>query len=131
MVEKVFWYDFKDDGTRRDYNEHNFGLIRHQTYHCAPKPGVVAMSVFIRMTGQAEFRELSRDGSAYMAWYRRPDGGDVVVAWTAEGTRRLSLSGQLETAVDLMGAARPVSDSIELTENPVYLVGRELKIGAP
>jgi len=131
VVEKVFWYDFKDDGTRRDYNEHNFGLVRHQTYHCAPKPGVVAMSVFIRMTGQTDFRELRRDGSAYTAWYRRPDGSDVVVAWTEAGSQRISLAGQLETAVDLMGATQPVSDSIELTENPVYLVGRKLKIGSP
>jgi hypothetical protein len=131
VVEKVFWYDFKDDGTRRDYNEHNFGLIRHQTYHCAPKPGVVAMSVFIRMTGQANFRELRRDGSAFTAWYRRPDGGDVAVAWTEAGSQRVSLAGQLETAVDLMGATQPISDSIELTENPVYLLGRKLKIGNP
>ena len=128
VVEKVFWYDFKDDGTRRDYNEHNFGLIRHQTYHCAPKPGVVAMSVFIPMTGGAEFRELRRDGPAYSAWYRRADGRDVVAAWTEEGSQRVSLSGKLETAVDMMGAAHPVSDPIELTENPLYLVGRELKI---
>jgi hypothetical protein len=131
VVEKVFWYDFKDDGTRRDYNEHNFGLIRHQTYHCAPKPGVVAMSVFIRMTGQANFRDLRRDGSAFTAWYRRPDGGDVAVAWTEAGSQRVSLAGQLETAVDLMGATQSLSDSIELTENPVYLVGRKLKIGNP
>ncbi len=129
VVEKVFWYDFKDDGTRRDYNEHNFGLIRHQTYHCAPKPGVVAMSVFIRMTGQTDFCELRRDGSVFTAWYRRPDGDDVVVAWTEARSQRVALSGQLETIVDLMGATRPVSDSIELTESPVYLAGRGLKIG--
>jgi len=129
LVEKVFWYDFKDDGTRRDYNEHNFGLIRHQTYGCAPKPGVVAMSVFIRMTGGAEFRELRREGPAYTAWYRRTDGTDVAVAWTEQGTQRVALSGKLDTIVDMMGAARPVADSIELTENPVYLAGRELEIG--
>ncbi|HUT88077.1 MAG TPA: glycosyl hydrolase [Thermoguttaceae bacterium] len=128
-VEKVFWYDFKDDGTRRDYNEHNFGLVRHQTYRCAPKPGVVAMSVFIRMTSRADFRELRRDGSAYTAWYRRPDGRDVVVAWTEAGSQRVSWVGKLETAVDIMGAAHAVSDSIELTENPVYLVGSGLRLG--
>ena len=49
-VEKVFWYDLKNDGLTREYNEHNFGLIHHQQYNCAPKPGIVAMSVFIRLT---------------------------------------------------------------------------------
>ena len=128
VVEKVFWYDFKDDGTKRDYNEHNFGLVRHQTYHCAPKPGVVAMSVFIRMTGGTEFRMLRSDGSIHTAWYRLTDGSDVVVAWAESGSQRILLGGNLETIVDLMGAPRPVSDSIELTEDPVYLTGQELEI---
>jgi hypothetical protein len=127
-VEKVFWYDFKDDGTRRDYNEHNFGLVRHQTYHCAPKPGVVAMSVFIRMTGGARFRKLHRDGSIHTAWYRRADGSDVVVAWTQSGSQRISLGGHLETTIDLMGAAREASDTVELTEDPIYLTGRKLEV---
>ena len=86
------------------------------------------MSVFIRMTGGAEFRELLRAGEAHLACYRRPDGSDVLVAWTEKGSQRVSLSGQLEAAVDIMGADRPLSDSVELTEDPVYLVGRALKI---
>jgi hypothetical protein len=128
IVEKVYWYDFKDDGTNRDYNEHNFGLIRHQTYDCAPKPGMVSMSTFIRMTGRAAFRELRQEGSIHLARYQRENGTDVVVAWTSEGARRVSLSGQLEGLVDLMGADQPASDSLELTEYPIYLVGRGLKI---
>ena len=77
VVDKVFWYDLKDDGLSREYNEHNFGLIHHQRFHCAPKPGIVAMSVFIRLTAGATFQELQRDGSLYSARYRRPDGSDV------------------------------------------------------
>ena len=34
-VEKVFWYDLKNDGLSREYNEHNFGLIHHQNLNCA------------------------------------------------------------------------------------------------
>ena len=130
VVEKVFWYDFKDDGTRRDYNEHNFGLIRHQTYNCAPKPGMVAMSVFIRMTGEATFRRLQRDGPAYVAWYNRTRGKDVAVAWTEEGTRSVVVSGQLDSAVDIMGADRPLARAMELTENAVYLVGENLQVNS-
>ncbi len=130
VVEKVFWYDFKDDGTRRDYNEHNFGLIRHQTYGCAPKPGVVAMSVFIRMTGEATFRRLQRDGPAYVAWYNRTRGKDVAVAWTEEGTRSVVVSGQLDSAVNIMGADRPLARAMELTENAVYLVGENLQVNS-
>ena len=86
------------------------------------------MSVFIRMTGGADFRELHRDGSVLTARYARPDGKNVLAAWTETGSRSATVAGQLETIVDLMGADRPVSGAIELTEDPLYLVGRELKV---
>jgi hypothetical protein len=40
VVDQVFWYDLKDDGLSREYNEHNFGLIHHQRFHCAPSQSV-------------------------------------------------------------------------------------------
>ena len=89
VVEKVFWYDLKDDGLAREYNEHNFGLIHHQQFHCAPKPGIVAMSVFIRLTAGATFQELHRDGHLYSARYGRPDGSDLLLIWTEHGRSRL------------------------------------------
>jgi hypothetical protein len=128
IVKKVFWYDFKDDGTKRDYNEHNFGLIRHQSYHCAPKPAVVALSVFIRLTGQAEFLDLQHDTGRYAARYRRPDGTDVMVVWAERGVGQISVSGRIDRQVDIMGESSPGSDVKKLTEDPVYLMGKELKV---
>lgn len=29
LVQKLFWYDYRDDGLRREYNEHNFGILHH------------------------------------------------------------------------------------------------------
>ena len=78
VVEKVFWYDLKDDGLARQYNEANFGLIRHQQYNGAPKPGMVATSVFIRMTGGAAFEGLRRRGPLHAASYRCADGRRVL-----------------------------------------------------
>ncbi len=130
LVEKVFWYDFKDDGTRRDYNEHNFGLVRHQTYNCAPKPGVVAMSVFIRMTGGAPFRQLQSSGSCYMARYERPDGRDVIVAWSATDVLDVKVTGHVDQVVDIMGADVGISKVDKLTLDPIYIVGKDLKVDA-
>ena len=56
IVEKVFWYDFKDDGLNRDDNESNFGVVRHHVYNCAPKPAAVALAVFLRLTHGAPLR---------------------------------------------------------------------------
>jgi hypothetical protein len=128
VVEKVYWYDLKDDGPRREYNEHNFGLIRHQQYNCAPKPGVVAMSVYIRIAGGATFRELKQQGAAYAASYRRPDGNDVLVAWTTGAPGKCAVTGQVREAVDLVGAPVDVEAGVVLTNSPLYLVGTDLSL---
>ena len=128
VVEKVFWYDLKDDGLLRDYNEHNFGLIHHQHFNCAPKPGIVAMSVFVHVTGGAEFLDLSQSGDAYAARYRRSDGRNVIVAWTGKGQANLRLKGKIAAAVDIMGGTlKPVAEW-ELNETPVYIVGDHLVV---
>jgi hypothetical protein len=127
VVEKVFWYDFKDDGTRRDYNEHNFGLVRHQSYNCAPKPGVVALSTLIRLTGGAEFQKLEQHGSLHVARYRRPGGQQVAVAWVTEGTAQVEWSGDIEAVVDLVGGEREVAAANQVGSQPVYVLGRHLR----
>ena len=131
QVEKVFWYDFKDDGTRRDYNEHNFGLVRHQSYNCAPKPGMVAMSVFVRMTGGARFVKLTHADTIYAAHYQQPDGNELVIAWTANRPKEIQITGQLQQVVDIVGATVPPSDVRQASRDPLYLVGRNLKISSP
>ncbi len=128
VVEKIFWYDFKDDGLNRRYNEHNFGLIHHQHFNCAPKPGIVALSVLIRMTAAAKFETLRHTGNVWSAVYRKSDGREVMVAWTDDETASVTLSGQAEAIFNMMGNSQPVSTSIELTGDPVYIVGKELKI---
>ncbi|HWI56453.1 MAG TPA: glycosyl hydrolase, partial [Bacillota bacterium] len=131
-VEKVFWYDLKDDGLTRDYNEHNFGLIRHERFNCAPKPGMVALSAFIRLTGGAEFKDLRRDNGLYLANYRRPDGSEVVLLWAEQGRRTVRIAGELGAVHDLMGnaVAAATAGVVEAGENPVYVSGRSLRIAA-
>lgn len=122
LVEKVFWYDLKDDGLRRDYNEHNFGLIHHQQFNCAPKPGIVAMSVFIRMTAGCQFQRLQRLGDGYAAWYGRSDGSQLAIGWTTVKPESLSALGEFNSAVDIMGRSIDLDSATSLTESPMYLL---------
>ena len=131
LVEKAFWYDLKDDGLSRDYNEHNFGLVHHQQFNCAPKPAVVAISVLIRMTGGAECIGTQRHGDIYVAKYRGDDDRHVLVAWTTRESGRLLLTKPPEAVYDMMGGQHQVSREVEISESPVYLVGRELEIETP
>lgn len=127
-VEKVHWYDFKDDGTDRTYNEANFGIVRHQTYNCAPKPAAVAVSVFARMTAGASLARARSEGHCRAVCYRRPDGRDLAVAWTTGRPRPVTVGGTIATVTDMMGAAVKTGDRVELTGSPLYITGRGLKM---
>lgn len=124
VVERVFWYDLKDDGLQRDYNEHNFGLVRHQDFGCAPKPSAVAVAALIRMTARAGFVSLKRFGDVYVSRYRRSDGQNVLVTWTTGTPRKCTVSGNLRQVVDIMGTTQTATRTIMIDANPLYLVGR-------
>ena len=126
VVEKVHWYDFKDDGLNRDYNEHNFGVVRHQTLNYAPKPAAVTLSVFARMTAGAEAVRLSQSDGIYMILYRLPRGRELAVAWTAGGKTVLRVTGRGIEAFDIMG--NPLADPrlVVLSDAPVYVTGKGL-----
>ncbi len=131
IVQAVYWYDFKDDGLRREYNEHNFGIVHHQAYQCAPKPAAVAFSVFVRMTEGARCAGLARRGEVHAVSYRRADGRDVLVAWTTGPPAAAPLRGKPAEAVDLVGSPVPLDKPLLFSENPVYVVGEGIKLAEP
>jgi hypothetical protein len=128
VVDAVHWYDFKDDGLERGYNEHNFGVVLHQQYHCAPKPAAVAMSVFARMTTGAKPLELQNDGGFHTLRYRRADGSDLLVLWQTEGQSERTMLGHDVAAFDLMGAASSPGRTIQVSASPLYLAGRAMRV---
>jgi len=119
VVEKVHWYDFKDDGLQREYNQHNFGLVRHQQYHCAPKSGVVARSTFSRLTGGATFVELKQTDALYVAHYHRPDNSDLLIVWTTSDEQSVRVGGTLRSATNLVGGGAPVAATVTVSPAPV------------
>lgn len=128
-AEKLFWYDFKDDGLNREYNECNFGLIHHETYNCAPKPGIVAASIYIRLTGSGRFARLQQRGGVNVAFINKANGDDVLIVWRETGAGRVTLTGSVSAGFDLMGAPIPVQNqSLAIDENPVYVVGKNLTV---
>ncbi len=130
VVEKVHWYDFKNDGTDREYNESNFGIVWHQQYNYAPKPAVVACGAFNRLTAGATCEGLERDAGRHVVTYRRPDGTRLLILWTVEGEQTVTLTGEGRTVLDLMGA--PVQaradGRVVLSDNPVYVAGRGVTV---
>ena len=124
-VQKVHWYDFKDDGLNRNYNENNFGLIHHQNYALAPKPGVVAAAVFARMTAGAKPLRLWQRDQNHAAILQCPDGEQLAITWNVEDKSELPLPKNA-LARDLMGNQINSTSTIELNQDPVYVKSRDL-----
>ncbi len=89
------------------------------------------MSVFVRMTGGARFVKLTHADTIYAAHYQQPDGNELVIAWTANRPKEIQITGQLQQVVDIVGATVPPSDVRQASRDPLYLVGRNLKISSP
>jgi hypothetical protein len=51
-----------------------------------------------------------------------------MIIWTEQGTQDLAVSGQVETAWDMMGGSLAKSQRIDASENPIYIVGRGLGV---
>jgi len=131
FIERIFWYDFQDDGLDRTYNEHNFGLIRWESF--SPKAGYVACKVLADHLGGGQFsRKLHPTGeedTRHCYEFEAADG-PVLVAWSAEGSGTLALALEAEE-VSLTWAdahrevQRPVDGrlTLALTDMPVFIRG--------
>ena len=124
-VEKVHWYDLKDDGLNRNYNENNFGLIHHQSFALAPKPGVVAASVFARMTAGARPIRLWQRNQVYAAILRCSDGEQLAIAWSVDGTSQL-VQPKNALVRDMMGNRIESTSMVALSQDPVYVKSQDL-----
>lgn len=128
-AEKVFWYDFQDDGIRAEDSEENYGIIKCWTGREIPweaKPAYLAYSALTnKMQGATLHKEyrLNHDMRAYH-FYRDSDDTEIIAMWNINGTVELNLSGNTSKMqmYDMMGNPIEVS---RLSETPVYLVGKK------
>lgn len=126
--EYALQYDFIDDGPRRGYTEHNFGLLYDDF---TPKPSFAAVAFMTRFIGHAKSEgELSDCLDAYRACrFGLPDGRMAIVAWAVNGCREVEFPktiGRPIGAYDMYGNAvmPPISKAgrIHLGERPLYLI---------
>lgn len=127
-AEFVTNYDFMNDGPRRDYTEHNFGIV-HQDY--SPKPALLAIAAMTRLLGESHFEnDLSpQPEKARVQVYRTKGKQRVIAAWAIQDKYAIRLKtkvGQVEL-VDLMGNRTEIPTkngvvSLNLREIPMYVI---------
>ena len=79
------WYDWKNDGTDANYNEHNFGTVDHTL---KPKPGYVAAQTLTREL--AGYRIARRIYPPPIGPSLTPDNDFVLVLINAAGNQKLA-----------------------------------------
>lgn len=129
VVEKVFWYDYRDDGDDPAYNEHNFGIIRR---NLEPKPAYAAFSVMTAALEGMNFAEQLPLGKGVIAYrfQSRDRSKSALAAWTVNGEQDVSVPASAPvTVLDMAGAkrlVRPLSGHVNLTltASPLIAIGQ-------
>ncbi|GAA3406024.1 hypothetical protein ACFFNY_25810 [Paenibacillus hodogayensis] len=130
-VEKLFWYDMMDDGTDKQNNEHNFGIVHNPGDALGaytPKPAYVAYATMARqLTGATLTGQSTADG-IYRYTFEK-DGQHVQAMWSpAKQDVTLRTTGSV-TVTDMMGRIAeyaPAEGEVVLTLNgePLFVRGQ-------
>jgi len=125
FIERLFIYDFQNDGTNPEYNEHNFGLIRLDN---TPKVGYAAFCTMARMLYRKRFARALEAGADVICYEFAGETRKVLAAWPRAQAATLSLTTTAKevTVTDLMGNERSVAPSdgritLRLGEEPIFI----------
>ncbi|MGQ9729572.1 MAG: glycosyl hydrolase, partial [Candidatus Fervidibacter sp.] len=125
FIERLFVYDFQDDGEDPTYNEFNFGLIR---FDGSPKVGYAAFNTMARMLYRKRFSRQVEVGESAVCLVFSGNGEEVWVMWATDKEREISVPvpSQSVTVTDLMGNPRRINSvkgriSLTLTEEPIFV----------
>lgn len=125
VVQKVSWYNFRNDGLDMSYNEHNFGIIRRDQ---SPKPACIAFRTMTRQLEGKRFVKAMDAGSGVCTYMFEGQGTRTLAAWCTSGTARLSISENAKMATDLIGepvtlTAGPRHVIVPISEYPIFIAG--------
>lgn len=126
FIERLFVYDFQDDGEDPTYNEFNFGLIR---FDSSPKVGYAAFNTMARMLHQKRFVRQVEIGEGAVCLVFAGNGSEVRAMWAIDGERKATVEAlpAKVTIIDLMGNSQIVRTikgqlSLTLTSEPIFVV---------
>jgi hypothetical protein len=131
-MEKLFWYDFMNDGLGSLENEHNFGLVRFATDPLgkyAPKPAYVAYGIMTRqLTGKPYIKQVTVGDGIYNYVFGKGNM-QMQVLWSIQPKTLALKTDKALVITDIMGKASTLTPGkdgyayLAVTENPVYVSG--------
>jgi hypothetical protein len=135
-VERLFFYDIRDDGDDRDESEHHMGLMYVDG---SAKVGFAAYNTMARLLRGQRFACVLDAGAGIACYEYAGDGGRTLVAWAMEGAAILSLAiaAPEATVTDLMGNPARLCAvggqlNLPVTYEPIFITAYgEAAPGAP
>jgi len=124
-VQRVFWYDFQNDGDDRAEAEFNFGLVRMER---TPKPAYRALKTMASLVVDLSPAELRTSGDTYLLTF---EGGKnrLTAVWRSGGTDSIKVpcSSGVYRVIERDGESRTVEAKgsfieISASEKPRYIV---------
>ncbi|NOU74493.1 hypothetical protein GC098_24365 [Paenibacillus sp. LMG 31458] len=130
-LERMNWYDFMNDGLKADYNEDNFGLVRHKDDPMGaytPKPAYASYAAMSRQLDGAAFERIEQFSDPIKSNLFSKAGEALRVVWASEETQAVIETGNIVEVTDFMGNTEiytPHNGKIymTLTGEPVYIKG--------
>jgi len=109
-ADRIYIYDFKNDGTDVNEQEHNFGLVEagmgNAGLRYAAKPGYLAMSAYNALMTDAQYvSTLSETDTARVYKFKADDGADLYAAWSCNGSGSFEIEAEKAIVYDLYGNA--------------------------
>ncbi|SMF73229.1 Endo-1,4-beta-xylanase, GH35 family [Paenibacillus uliginis N3/975] len=130
-VERMSWYDFMNDGLKADYNEDNFGLVRHKDDPMGaytPKPAYASYAAMSRQLAGAAFEEIEQFGDPIKSNLFTKGGEALRVVWAQNETQAVIETDKNLEITDFMGNTEiytPHNGKIymTITGEPFYIKG--------
>ncbi|WP_405174170.1 sugar-binding protein [Paenibacillus sp. FSL H8-0261] len=130
-VERMSWYDFMNDGLRDDFNEDNFGLVRHKNDPMGaytPKPAYASYAAMSRQLAGAVFEEIEQFGDPIRSNLFTKGGENLRIVWAQSDTQAAIETDNNLEITDFMGNTEIYSPHhgkiyITITGEPFYIKG--------
>ena len=128
-VKKIFWYNYKDHESEREYAENYFGLVDYNGY---PKPVYLAyIHLYSLLKGKQAvgMRTIGEDIQVYTFESQKER---TSVIWTRSGkNRKLSVKAfdvdhEISKITDAIGKPEaPLDGFVEVSEMPIFFTSRK------
>ena len=114
LVERIYWWQLAARG---------YGLLDPIAGELRRRPAFHALRTLVReLEGSLCLGPLPAPAPARLLGFRRPDGAELVAAWSTGEATRIELPRPAEAAITRDGEPLPAPGAeVEVTSSPVYL----------